>query len=188
MPQYNGEIEWHVRTHDSIEYSKCSLGKMEVSPHTEYYEGKENPPKYLALWCVNPASCGGGTFSLCDSYPFLDNLTDKENEIIQNESYLFQSEQGLMKLGVGSSAQHKILSLSSSKERIFRFNTTGMNDGNRLFLDSFRDRFLEFYQDTCISFLQEKFSLLIWNNYRMVHSRSSKFSDKTRHLVRFWIN
>lgn len=187
MPQYHGKITWDIKVNKHIADAKCSLGSVEVTPHTEYYEGESFPPNYLALWCVNPASCGGGKIAFADGYNFLSRLHPEERQYLYQAKYLYKSENGLMRLGINTSAYHCILTHSLSSKDVFRFNTTGMEDGDLNFLFSFRKKFLSFYQEKHFEFLQPKHSLLIWDNFRMVHGRSSSFLDINRHLIRVWI-
>ena len=187
MPQYDGKKIWDIKVNKNVSMESCSLGSVEVAPHTEYYEGNSLPPTYLALWCVNPASCGGGRISLADGYKFLDLLSEAERNHLKEIKYLYKSEKGLFQLGLGSSAYHPILSYNLERKPIMRFNTDGMEEGDSQFLFRFRSKFLKFYADNSIDFFQPQFSLLIWDNHRMIHARSSGFVDMDRHLVRIWI-
>jgi Taurine catabolism dioxygenase TauD, TfdA family len=186
MPQYDGQLSWDVKTNNSIINSHCSLGSLEVTPHTEFYEGVSDPPNYLALWCLNPSSCGGGKISIGDSYPFLEALPKNEYDCLYKNKYIYKSEKGLIELGLGQSNYHPILSNSLFGKKVFRFNLAGMEEGDPIFLASFRQKFMSYYQENQIDFLQPKNSLLIWDNFRMIHSRSTRFQDPKRHLIRFW--
>lgn len=191
MPQYDNELTWDVKVNPEIANAECSLGAVKVAPHTEYYEGNSDPPNYLALWCVHPASCGGGKIAFADGYSFLNSLSSEEKNYLYNAVYLYKAEIGLSKFlkkfNYNPCAYHSILSKSPFGKDIFRFNTTGMESGDMKFLTTFRKRFLNFYNQNCTELYQPQNSLLIWDNYRMVHSRSTRFKDIKRHLIRFWI-
>lgn len=187
MPQYDQNLHWNVQVKTGITDAKCSLGSVEVPPHTEYYEGELNPPHYLALWCIHPASCGGGKIAFADGYRFLETISVEEKKYLYQAQYIYRSEIGLRKINVDIAHPHCILTKNSSGKDILRFNTTGMGAGDLQFLCEFRKKFLKFYKMNRRELYQPKNSLLIWDNYRMVHARSSSFRDKKRHLVRLWI-
>lgn len=95
-----------------------------------------------------------------------------------------------------------ILSLASNGKPIFRFSYNAFyyedlhpvieSEGGREsptgnpFLKELATQGLQFFRSNCDEVLVPENGLLIWDNHRLLHARS-KYDDKARHLVRYWV-
>ncbi len=62
-----------------------------------------------------------------------------------------------------------------------------METGDDPFIIDIRQRFVDFFDRTCEKILYKKNSLIIWDNWRILHARTG-FADQTRHLKRVWLS
>ena len=192
MPQDEGELIYDVKSTPG--YEKFSNGKSQnfLRPHTEA-SYRDSPPQYIVLRCLQPANCGGGHTSFVDGYSFLLNLTEEVKNKLMNDRYKFMSNQGTYKIYA------PILKFSQSKPPILRFNYNALIYGEHSpyilkkeyeqesFLSYICQEVKHFFCDNKISIRLEKKELLIIDNYRMFHARSS-FLDPNRHLQNVWIS
>jgi len=188
MPQYDGQLIWSIKSEPQFADIYHSLNNKPLFPHTECYEFEGVPPKYLALWCIKAADCGGGQTTLADGYAFISSLTEEEREKLSSYVYEFFSSAGIQKSNLGRTAHHPVLDLTSDvQEPIIRFAVTTMNDGGDPFMVDMRRRFREFFDRNHQPIFYKKNSLLLWDNWRMLHARTG-FEDQTRHLKRVWLS
>src|SRR5690242_1772939 len=54
VPQYQGELVRDIRPQPGLDDTVSALNTGKVWPHTEWYEFPGLPPRYVALWCVQP--------------------------------------------------------------------------------------------------------------------------------------
>src|SRR5262249_40878100 len=81
VPQYGGALVRDVKPDPAVSNTVVSSANMaELTPHTEWYEFPGLPPRYVALWCVNPAEGPGGETTLVDRDRLLDDYTVPERE------------------------------------------------------------------------------------------------------------
>ena len=76
-------------------------------PHTEGYECAGLPPRYLALWCVNPPATGNGETTLYDTTPLLSRLPAADGRWLRDNTYDWHASAGLRKLGNGGIGTHR---------------------------------------------------------------------------------
>lgn len=183
-PQYRGELIWNLTPEDGMDEYYHSRNTRALVPHTECYEFPGEPPAYLALWCVRPAEGLGGATTLADGYEFLKELSRAELEQLETRVYTFRSSEGLRRQGVEMTAAHPILERSADRSPILRFsyNNTVAVPGDGL-LHDFLERGYGFFARHHFSVTIERNGLLLWDNHRMIHSRTS-FTDRRRHLRR----
>jgi alpha-ketoglutarate-dependent taurine dioxygenase len=187
MPQYDGELIWSIKAQERFDNLYHSLNTKPLMPHTECYEFLGLPPKYLALWCLVPAADGGGQTTLGDLHKFLETLTDEERGKLAETKFPFVSSAGVQDMGLGKTAVHPLLELREDKAPVMRFSYNCVVHEDDEFLLNLRERVLEFFTETHITADYEPNSLLIWNNHRMVHSRTG-YTDRNRHLRRIWLS
>lgn len=187
MPQYDGQTVWSIKAEERFEGVYHSLNTQPLSPHTECYELDAVPPRYLALWCLVPGPDGEGQTTLADGLAFVDTLSEEERHEIANRRFDFLSTAGLQEMRLGSTARHPILELREERPPILRFTCRCIRDeGRDPFLDDLRRRLLDFFDDTHVAISFEPRALLVWDNHRMLHSRTG-YSDPRRHLRRVWL-
>lgn len=185
MPQYDGERVWSIRAQQEFDNVYHSLNTKPLMPHTECYEVEHLPPKYLALWCLVPAADGGGQTMLADMYRFLDLLTGDERAELSRRDCEFVSSAGLRHMRLGSTARHPVVQPRAARPPVFRFSYTCMVTEDPFLLD-IRERVVAFFNRTRVAIDFTPGDLLIWDNHRMLHSRSG-YVDRNRHLRRVWL-
>lgn len=187
VPQYDGQLIWSIKAEKRFEHVYHSLNNKPLTPHTECYEFESAPPKYLALWCIKAAECGGGQTTLADGYAFISSLTAEEQERLSSRRYEFFSTPGLQESQIRLAARHFVYDRYAFEgEPIVRFSSACMNDEGDPFMIDIKHRFVAFFDQTCEKISYKKNSLLLWDNWRMLHARTS-FKDQTRHLKRVWL-
>jgi alpha-ketoglutarate-dependent taurine dioxygenase len=185
MPQYDGELIWSIKAQEHFDDVYHSLNTKPLMPHTECYEFDGLPPKYLALWCVVPAADGGGETMLADMYHFLDLLSDDERAHLAGQVCRFVSSPGLQEMDLGSAARHCMVALRAGRPSVVRFSYPCMSTDDPLLLD-IRERVVRFFEENRVAIRFAPRALLIWDNHRMLHSRSG-YTDRNRHLRRVWL-
>jgi alpha-ketoglutarate-dependent taurine dioxygenase len=190
MPQDSGELIYHVKSVPGHEQQSDSKSQNELRVHTEA-SYLSLPPKYLALWCVQPAQCGGGFTTLADGEEFLRTLTEQEQKLLLKPRYKFANKDRTRKITapILEFYQHKLMFRFSFN--ILAHDNPSPNISTKAtisdpFLKDICHRFVKFFEDRHIAVRMEKNSLLIWDNYRMLHART-KYSDSSRHLERIWL-
>ena len=198
MPQYDGSHMAHVKARQNYSNLPVSGSTAEIGPHTDGIAMKR-PPRLLALYCFEPAGCGGGHTNLADGYEMIRSLNRENLDYCRHQRFLFRTEGKLLREKEHSSA-HSILETDekSGKLRInFSHNYFCWGDLNPV-SDEHKPRhigqlgqvvtsIMDFFQRSKKPILVPKNALLIWDNQRMLHSRDA-FSDSRRHLVRYWIS
>jgi alpha-ketoglutarate-dependent taurine dioxygenase len=183
MPQYDGNIIWTVKYDPTYEEAATGLGSLILGglpPHTECYELEGLPPNYLALWCVKPAEGGGGETTLADGYTLIASLTKDEQHQLYQTICEFR--------GGPRVAHHPIYDpVTYPMEPIIRFSTKDLNDKGDPFIMRIRQRFAEFFAANHEPIAYKKNSLLLWDNWRMLHGRTD-YQDPSRELKRVWIS
>lgn len=186
MPQYDGELVWSIKAQKRFDDLYHSLNTKPLMPHTECYEFAGTPPKYLALWCLVPAADGGGQTTLADMYAFFGALSDAEQEQVRSRAYPFVSSAGVQDMELGRTAAHPLREEREGRLPIVRFSYNCVVHDEDPFLLDLRERAVRFFDREHVAIDFEENALLIWDNHRMVHSRTG-YSDRNRHLRRVWL-
>lgn len=191
--QYGGSLRHGVRFEpgfDELQYSKSSNG---ITPHTEA-PGEDPPPRYLALHCHRQARCGGGHTVLADGYGFLDSLPP---------DLLREASQRLIRFDLAGDSEASAAPLWTTDRqgaRLLRFSYNVMRDGRfegpardhddlegvEPFFAELCRRGVEFSRRHGRAVLVPERGLLVFDNWRMLHSRGS-YRDRARHLTRYWV-
>lgn len=180
IPQFDGKtLIWSVKYEPkSIGYGSLTFGAL--PPHTEGYELEGLPPKYLALWCVKPAECGGGQTTLADGYAFFASLTKEEQHQLCRTICEFRTDERV--------AYHPIYDLiTNPMEPIIHFSTKYLVDKGDPFIIEIRHRFGDFFKTNFEKIVYKKNSLVLWDNWRMLHARTD-YKDPTRELKRVFLS
>lgn len=178
--KYNGEYVFSIKVEPKLGERYPAFTTGYVEPHTEGYEYEHIPLHYQCLWCVSPPKCGGGQTLLADGYAFVNSLSDEEREYITNNKFDFVTPSG-------SIVNHPLYDVESYFQPIVRFNFSSIKRDIDPYLDDIANRFLQFFDDEKISINWSKNAVLIWDNFRMLHSRTS-FRDSDRELKRVYLN
>lgn len=184
MPQYNGDLICSITPDERYEHLDHPLTRNPLPPHTDGYEYDYTPPRYLALWCVVPPSDGGGRTTLGDMRAFADTLDSAARRSLAARTYRFVS--GIEETEVERSAIHPILEERQGQPAIFRFSHEFTEPKDDPALMKINTQVLGYFNRTCTAVAYEPNSLLVWDNFRMVHGRTG-FEDPNRHLKRVWL-
>jgi hypothetical protein len=195
MLQYGDPI-FQVKLEPKFVNLSDARGQRILLPHAEASD-YTRPPKYLVLWCEKPADCGGGITTLSYVQGFLETLTEKEKKKLMETRHYFGATGGIHASRT-QGATHNILSFSGNKP-IFRFSVNYIKHGDYSpdpenlkpftpdpFLGEISDRLLEYYEKNHLAIRMEQYSLLLWDNECMIHSRTT-YSDQSRHLKRIFL-
>ncbi|MCU0681143.1 MAG: TauD/TfdA family dioxygenase [Polyangiaceae bacterium] len=187
QPQYGGARTMAITPKAGGEDLYHSLSTQELYPHTEAYEFEGPPPRYLALWCEKPADCGGGLTYLSDFWAFWHDLPPEFRRQVEGKRTQFSSTPGLIadSLGVKPTA-HAVAEEQADGHLLVRFSTRCMGNDDPT-LTELVARFVEYDRRHRISVRWSRRDLLIWDNHRIAHSRSS-FEDRSRRLIRVWLD
>lgn len=182
LPQYDGNLIWHLRPEPDMDDVYHSGNQQKLVPHTEAYEYPGNPPRIQALWCVQPADGPGGETTIADGHRFLETLSDSELGQLRQSKPRWKSSEGLARKNIYIESEHAVLTPHEDRE-ILRYSYNNLIvDGNE-FLADFLERGKDFFDRTHDAIDIEKNGMLIWDNWRMMHSRNA-FKDAGRHLCR----
>ncbi|WP_367986647.1 TauD/TfdA family dioxygenase [Vibrio sp. NTOU-M3] len=184
-PQYDGNIIWSIKADKKFDDHYHSLNTKKLSPHTECYEFPGIPPNYLALWCDVPATCGGGQTTLLDVLPFFNSLDSSEQEAAENEAIKFVSSSGIQSSALGVEAKHCLVTSRDGEAPLIRFSRNCVENSSAI-IDSIANKLVEEFESKHDAIHWKKNAFLIWDNQRVVHSRT-EFSDRGRELKRVWL-
>ena len=192
------DFVWEVKPTPSSSLSKTFSGHNQDAPlHTDS-QYRNNPEKFIALMAFKPARCGGGYTQLVDFKEILQDLksTDIGNDIIE----FFESE--ILPIAIPSAFQgfskskYIMSKIISNKPLVkYRYDTTlaGLsllfNTHQLLYYQEKLDFLNSFIQTSFrrISFLLSYHDVIIIDNHRFLHGRSS-FMDSQRLLLRCRMN
>ncbi|MQA25538.1 MAG: hypothetical protein GEU94_08705 [Micromonosporaceae bacterium] len=185
MPQYGDVLVRDVKPDPAISNDVRSSANMaELTPHTEWYEFPGLPPRYVALWCVQPAAGDGGETTLADGHAMLDRFTADELAQLAAQSWRWRSRPTLAREGVRQVVHHPTIDIHQG-QLVLRFSTLDL-----LGQDELARRYVatgsEHFEAAKISIKIAKGAILLWDNWRMMHARNA-FSDPNRHLCRVLI-
>jgi alpha-ketoglutarate-dependent taurine dioxygenase len=193
--QYGKEV-FHVKYEPEFLQFSDARGRKPLLPHTEATD-YPNPPKYLMLWCKKPADCGGSLTTLAYVKGFLETLTEAEKQRLLETRHYFGATSGVHANRTGG-ATHPILAFVGDKP-ILRFSCNYITHGDYSpdpenlrpftpdpFLGEMSDRLLAYYEANHFAIHMSQYSLLLWDNECVAHSRTP-YTDSTRHLERLFL-
>lgn len=185
VPQYGGVLVRDVKPDPAISNNIASASNMaELTPHTEWYEFPGLPPRYVALWCVQPAEGHGGETTLADGHAMLDRFNPTELRQLATQLWRWRSRPTLAREGVDQIAHHPIIEIHRGQP-VLRFSTLDLmaeDELSRRYVAAGR----EFFDAAKTATKIEKGAILIWDNWRIIHARNG-FTDPNRHLRRVLI-
>lgn len=185
VPQYDGALVWDLKPEPDMDEVYHSKNTQSLVPHTEAYEFAGNPPRFLALWCVKQADGPGGETTLADGYAFLERLSPAQIDALRRQVYRWHSSEGLAAKGINVEAVHPALEADGGRTIIrFSYNNVDRNDDG--VLEDYLEQGKEFFDAEHGAIAIEAGCLLLWDNWRMIHSRNA-FTDRSRHLKRVLI-
>ncbi|MDQ3287863.1 MAG: TauD/TfdA family dioxygenase [Pseudomonadota bacterium] len=198
VPQYNGEFRYDVKARPEFSDLPLSQGHRAIGPHTEGIALQQSP-RFLSLHCVAPATCGGGYTNLYDGYRVLEEMTLAEMALCTSETFDFLTT-GSFDKEAANKASRRIVQMApcgdvqiSFSDNFFRWgdlNPTDLATAQAAPLSqqtrAVVQKILAACDSTEIKILIPRQATLVWDNYRMLHSRDA-YTDRNRHLVRHWM-
>jgi alpha-ketoglutarate-dependent taurine dioxygenase len=185
VPNYSGEVIADVRPQEGMDDVYHSGNTKPLTPHTEGYDFEGLPPRYIALWCVRPATGKGGETTLADTRPWVEELPPEEQNRLKEAAYEWKTTEGVQRLGLDLKTRHPILAQHDGST-IVRFSCNNLlreeDDPAVALQDMWHERFDN--EHVAIDYAQD--DMLVWDNWRMLHARNA-FKDRSRHLRRIQI-
>lgn len=186
QPTPTGTVVGDLKPEADMDDIYHAQNRRSLVPHTEGYEYRGVPPRYMALWCVKPASGAGGETTMLDGYRVLRELTEDERQHFLTTTYTWKSTTGLARRGVNHTVDHPVLE-QIGDDLVFRFshNNLVVPEGDELAARLLQQG-LEIYESSHTAVTYEARDMIVWDNWRMMHSRNA-FDDPSRHLKRVQI-
>lgn len=185
VPNYTGAVVGDVRPEPGMDDVYHSGNTQPLTPHTEGYDFAVTPPRYIALWCVTPASGEGGETTIADTAPWIAELSPSDRERLESTPYEWKTTEGVERMGLNLRTKHPILEQRGG-ELIVRFSCNNLirdeDDAAAQLQQRWQERFAQ--EHVAVHYSQN--DMLIWNNWRLLHARNA-FSDRSRHLRRIQI-
>ncbi|MEV8634459.1 TauD/TfdA family dioxygenase [Streptosporangium sp. NPDC051023] len=185
VPNYTGAVVGDVRPEPGMDDVYHAGNTRPLTPHTEGYDFAVLPPRYIALWCVTPASGPGGETTLADTRPWVAALTAEERERLESAEYDWKTTEGVQRLGLDLKTRHPILE-ENEQGLIVRFSCNNLlRDDDDPVVD-LQHRWETAFGDEHMAIEYRENDMLVWDNWRLLHARNA-FSDRSRHLRRIQI-
>ncbi|WP_051764913.1 TauD/TfdA family dioxygenase [Saccharothrix syringae] len=182
LPQYAGELVRDIRPSLAFEDEEVTpYNTGELRPHTEWYEFPGLPPRYVALWAVRAAEGPGGETTLADGYALLASFSPEEREGLARTAYEWRTSPGRTPERVDRGVVRPVLR-HHPDGAVLRFSTLDLRVRDELSARYVAEG-LRFFARHHVAVKVETNGLLIWDNWRMLHSRTA-FGDPRRHLRR----
>jgi alpha-ketoglutarate-dependent taurine dioxygenase len=186
VPQYGGLVVGDIRPEPGMEDVYHAGNTQPLFPHTEGYDFAGLPPRYIALWCVAPASGPGGETTLADGYRWIDRLEDDRVSEMSERVYQWKTTDGVMRKGLTLNTEHPLLERTEDGT-ILRFSTNNLlHDTDDTFAGEVIASGRDFFSDEHIAVNYSEGDMLVWDNWRVMHARNA-FNDKRRHLKRIQV-
>jgi alpha-ketoglutarate-dependent taurine dioxygenase len=184
IPHHENELVKDVKSDPRIEtetYSALTMDKLH--PHTDWYETPGIPPRYVALWGIHESHGEGGETILADGYTFLKEFSVQDQELMRERQYEWN---GLPNIAGGppeAAVRHPILE-QHPDGLIMRYSSHFLQrtEGDNL-VSRYTDGGASFFEAEHVSISITRNSVLLWDNWRMIHGRNA-FNDPGRHLRR----
>jgi alpha-ketoglutarate-dependent taurine dioxygenase len=184
IPAPSGALIGDVVAEPGMDDTYYGGNSRALLPHTEGYEFRGLPPRYLALWCVRPAAPGaGGETTLLDSRPLLDESDEELLAKLRTIECDWVASEGLRRRGVELTARHPFLEEAGASQ-VLRFSANNVAyPADELRIAGFCEMACAKFEALGVAVNYAKNDLLQWDNWRMLHSRNA-FDDMARHLKR----
>jgi alpha-ketoglutarate-dependent taurine dioxygenase len=185
VPNYNGAIVGDVRPEPGMDDVYHAGNTRPLTPHTEGYDFKIVPPRYIALWCVHPAAGPGGETTLADTRPWLDALNDRDREYFEKTEYQWKTTDGVRRLGLDLETRHPILA-EVDGATVTRFSCNNLLREEEDPAAELQREWHRKFDEEHIAIDYQRNDMLVWDNWWLLHARNA-FIDRTRHLRRIQI-
>ncbi|MFJ7771006.1 TauD/TfdA family dioxygenase [Streptomyces sp. NPDC097107] len=185
VPNYTGAVVGDVRPEPGMDDVYHAGNTRPLTPHTEGYDFAVLPPRYIALWCVTPASGAGGETTLCDTRPWVQALPDEERKRLLDHTHDWKTTEGVQRLGLDLKTRHPILE-EHEKGLIVRFSCNNLLREDDDPAADLQERWKRAFEAEHIAVTYQRNDMLVWDNWRLLHARNA-FTDRSRHLRRIQV-
>lgn len=185
VPNYAGPVVGDVRPEPGMEDVYHSGNHQPLTPHTEGYDFKHLPPRYIALWCVEPAAGDGGETTIGDTRPWVASLDEDVKQHLFDTPYDWKTTDGIARKGLDLKTTHPVLE-DVDGDQIVRFSCNNLLHNDDPVATQLQEDWQNRYIDDCVGVRYQRGDLLLWNNWSVLHARNA-FKDSRRHLRRIQI-
>lgn len=186
IPHYENELVKDIKPDSQIDAEISALTMKKLPPHTEWHESPGIPPRYVALWCIRASSGEGGETTLADGYRFLKEFSTQDQKLMRERQYEWCGVSNNSGGPPSAGMRHPILE-PHPDGLIMRYSSQFLQraDGDDL-VSRYIDGGLSFFAAERLPIPISRNSVLLWDNWRMMHARNA-FNDPERHLRRILI-
>lgn len=185
VPNYTGAVVGNVRPEPGMDDVYHAGNTRPLTPHSEGYDFEVLPPRYITLWCVQPAEGEGGETTLADTRPWVEALPDDERERLEKVEYNWKTTDGVKRLGLDLNTRHPVLA-ESADTTIVRFSCNNLLRDEDDPVVELQQQWRRNFDDEHVAIAYQRNDMLVWDNWRMLHARNA-FVDRRRHLRRIQI-
>jgi alpha-ketoglutarate-dependent taurine dioxygenase len=185
VPNYSGAVVGDVRPEPGMDDVYHAGNTRALTPHTEGYDFTTIPPRYITLWCVTPCHGAGGETTLADTHRWLPGLTDEQRDLMRARTYEWKTTEGIQRLGLDLHTKHPVLE-ETGEGTIIRFSCNNLIRDDNDPIAKVQEQGKEFFDREHVAIDYDRADMLVWDNWRMLHSRNA-FTDTGRHLRRIQI-
>jgi hypothetical protein len=195
IPQYDGMLAHEVRHRPGNETRAYSQSTNTIRAHTEA-PGWQPSPAWLALYCHRQARCGGGQTDLLDIQHVLPELTRGERALLRWPMWFpapaTSGGDGVRTAPLTRDGDRDVLRFSYNLLSAASYDPElgAAIETARLPLGAagaaLAEKINRSFERLRSSILIPEGAVLVWDNQRMLHARSS-YADQARHLTRYWI-
>lgn len=185
VPNYGGPVVGDVRPEPGMEDVYHAGNHQPLTPHTEGYDFKNLPPRYIALWCVAPAAGQGGETTIADTQPWIGELTDDARHHLYGTTFEWKTTEGVQRQGLDLHTTHPVLE-NVDGTQIVRFSCNNLLHQDDHVVTDLQDDWQSRYVEDSVWVRYEQNDILLWDNWRVLHARNA-FNDSRRHLRRIQI-
>lgn len=185
IPNYTGAVVGDVRPEPGMDDVYHAGNTRPLTPHTEGYDFRIVPPRYIALWCVQPAAGPGGETTLADTRPWVAELSADEREWLESSYYQWKTTEGVQRLGLDLHTKHPVLE-QHEQGMIVRFSCNNLIRDDDDPVSKLQDQWQQAFARDFIAIDYRRNDMLVWDNWRLLHARNA-FNDRRRHLRRIQV-
>lgn len=185
VPNYGGPVVGDVRPEPGMDDVYHSGNHQPLTPHTEGYDFKNLPPRYIALWCVVPAAGEGGETTIADTQPWVDALEADARRHLYDTAFEWKTTDGVRRQGLDLRTSHPVLE-DVDDNRIVRFSCNNLLHEEDEVATALQKNWQDRYVEDSVWVRYEQNDILLWDNWRVLHARNA-FKDSRRHLRRIQV-
>lgn len=185
VPNYTGAVVGDVRPEPGMDDVYHAGNTRPLTPHTEGYDFQVMPPRYIALWCVEPAEGPGGETTLADTAAWICEMDTEQTEMLFETSFRWKTTEGVQRMGLDLKTEHPLLE-SHGKTTIVRFSCNNLIRDPGDPVSELQREWQEKFALEHVAVDYRRNDMLVWDNWRLLHARNA-FSDRRRHLRRIQI-